>query len=177
MLLDGAKWYQLPVEQVFEALRASSTGLSSSEAKARLDKYGYNELRAKKRSPFIRLLQQFKNALYYVLIVAAIIAFFLGHFMDMYVIIGVILASVIIGFIQEGKAEASLEALKKMLTPKCSVLRDSERKIIATRELVPGDVVLLEGGDRVPADLRLFATKNLSADEAAALAKQLESSV
>ena len=166
-MLNGKSWYQLSVEQVFEALQAGNAGLTSSEAKVRLEKYGYNELKAKKRSPFVRFLQQFHNALLYILMAAAIGCFFLGHFMDMYVIIGVILATVVIGFIQEGKAEASLEALKKMMVPECTVFRDSEKKIIATRELVPGDVVLFEGGDRVPADIRLFSTKNLSADEAA----------
>ena len=167
MLPDGARWYQLPVEQVFEALGVGSAGLTSSEAKARLEKYGYNELVVKKQGPLIRFLLQFHNALLYVLMAAALICLFLGKFMDMYVVIGVILATVVIGFIQEGKAEASLEALKKMLVPECTVLRDNEKKIVATRETVPGDVVLLEGGDRVPADLRLFSVKNLSADEAA----------
>jgi Ca2+-transporting ATPase len=160
-------WYQLGVQQVFELLATDSNGLTAPEAKARLEKYGYNELKVKKRSSLIRFLRQFHNALLYILIVAAIVTFFLGHHTDTYVIIGVVLATAIIGFIQEGKAETSLEALKKMMTPECHVLRDGERKTIATRELVPGDVVVLEGGDRVPADLRLFETKNLSVDEAA----------
>ena len=159
-------WYQLGIEQVFNLLATDSNGLTASEAKARLGKYGYNELKVKKRSPLIRFLRQFHNALLYVLIAAAIITFFLGHLTDMYVVIGVVLATVIIGFIQEGKAETSLEALKKMMMPECHVLRDGERKTIAARELVPGDVVVLEGGNRVPADLRLFETKNLSVDEA-----------
>lgn len=160
-------WYQLGIEQVFELLATDSNGLATPEAKARLQKYGYNELKVKKQSPLIRFLRQFHNALLYVLIVAAIVTFFLREFTDMYVIIGVVLATVVIGFIQEGKAESSLEALKKMMIPECHVLRDGERKTIATRELVPGDVVLLESGDRVPADLRLFLVKNLSTDEAA----------
>ncbi|MBA7492364.1 putative cation-transporting ATPase F [subsurface metagenome] len=165
-MLNGIKWYQLSVEQIFEALGAGGAGLTSSEAKARLKKYGYNELEVKKRSPLVRFLLQFHNPLLYILTFAAVVCFFLGKFMDMWVIIGVVLATVVIGFIQEGKAEASLEALKEMMVPECTVLRDGERKIILTRELVPGDVVLLEGGDRVPADLRLFSVKNLSADEA-----------
>jgi Ca2+-transporting ATPase len=159
-------WYQQGIEQVFNLLTTDSNGLTASEAKARLGKYGYNELKVKKRSPLIRFLRQFHNALLYVLIVAAIVTFFLGHLTDMYVIIGVVLATVIIGFIEEGKAETSLEALKKMMIPECHVLRDGERKTIAARELVPGDVVVLEVGDRVPADLRLFETKNLRVDEA-----------
>ena len=172
-MLNGIKWYQLSVEQIFEALGSGGGGLTPSEAKARLEKYGYNELEVKKRGSLIRFLRQFHNPLLYVLIFAAVVCFFLGTFMgadvftDMWVIIGVVLATAVIGFIQEGKAEASLEALKKMLVPECTVLRDGEKKVIPARELVPGDVVILEGGDRVPADLRLFSTKNLSADEAA----------
>ncbi len=165
-MLNGKSWYQLPIEQVFEALRTAGSGLTSSEAKVRLEEYGYNELEVKKRSPLIRFLLQFHNPLLYILIFAAIVCFFLGKFMDMGVIIGVVLGTVVIGFIQEGKAEASLEALKKMMVPECTVLRDGEKKIIPARELVPGDVVLLEGGGRVPADLRLFSAKNLSTDEA-----------
>ena len=166
MLLNEKSWYQLPIEQAFEALGTASSGLTSSETKDRLGKYGYNELEVKKRSPLIRFLLQFHNPLLYILILAAIVCFFLGKFMDMGVIMGVVLATVAIGFIQEGKAEASLEALQKMMVPECTVLRDGEKKIIPARELVPGDVVLLEGGDRVPADLRLFSVKKLSVDEA-----------
>ena len=170
--MTTSKWYQQTAAQVFESLRTSDTGITSGEAKARLKKYGYNELEYKKKSALRRFLLQFHNPLLYVLMVAGVACFYLGVFMgedtlmEMYVIIGVVLATAIIGFIQEGKAEASLEALKKMMVPECHVIRDGERKIILTRELVPGDVVLLEGGDRVPADLRLFSAKNLSTDEA-----------
>lgn len=166
-MLNGTKWYQLSVEQVFEVLETGDSGLTSSEAKARLEKYGYNELRFKKRGPLIRLLLQFHNPLIYILLVTAVVTGFLGHWIDTAVILGVVIANVIIGFIQEGKAEASIEALEKMMVPECTVLRNGEKKIIPARELVPGDVVLFEGGDRVPADLRLFYTKNLGADEAA----------
>lgn len=166
MLLNGKSWYQLSIKRVFETLGSSSAGLTSSEAKVRLEKYGYNELEVKKRSPLIQFLLQFHNPLLYILIFAAIVCIFLGKFMDMGVIIAVVLGTVIIGFIQEGKAEASLEALKKMMVPECTVLRDGEKRIIPARELVPGDLVLLESGNRVPADLRLFAVKNLSIDEA-----------
>ncbi|MBA7474674.1 putative cation-transporting ATPase F [subsurface metagenome] len=165
--LNGTKWYQLSVEQAFEALEAGDRGLTSSEAKARLGKYGYNELKFKKRGTLIRFLLQFHSPLIYVLLAAALVTGFLGHLIDTAVILGVVIANTIIGFIQEGRAEASIEALEKMMVPECTVLRDGERKIIPARELVPGDVVLFEGGDRVPADLRLFYTKNLEADEAA----------
>jgi Ca2+-transporting ATPase len=166
VLLNETGWYQLSVEQTFELLEADNTGLDSSEVKARLERYGYNELKVKKRGPLFRFLLQFNNPLLYVLMAAALIAALLGKSIDMWVIIGVVLATVVIGFIQEGKAEASLEALKEMIVPECNVLRDGEKKVIPTRELVPGDVVLLDSGDKVPADLRLFGLKNLRVDEA-----------
>ena len=166
-MLNGTRWYQLSAEQTFEALEASNVGFTSSEAKARLAKYGYNELRFKKRGTLVRFLLQFHSPLIYVLLVASLVTSILGIWTDTAVILGCVILNVIIGFIQEGKGEAALEALKKMMVPECTVLRDGEKKVIPTRELVPGDVVLLEGGDKVPADLRLFFTKNVSADEAA----------
>lgn len=170
---NESKWYQLSSEAVFEALVSSSGGLTGDEPAARLKKYGYNELVSKKRGPLVRLLLQFNNPLLYVLMVASIALLWLHYFMDadtlmdMWVIVGVVLATAIIGFIQEGKAESSLEALKKMMVPQCTVLRNGKETTIPTREVVPGDVVLLEHGDRVPADLRLFSVKDLSVDEAA----------
>jgi len=161
------RWYQLSVEQVFDALESGSTGLSSSESKVRLEVYGYNELKFKKRSTLIRFLMQFHSALIYILLAAAFVTTILDMRMDTAVILAVVLANTIIGFIQEGKAESSVEALEKMMTPECTVLRDGEKNIIPARDLVPGDVVLLEGGNKVPADLRLFYAKNMSADEAA----------
>lgn len=170
---NGNSWYQLTPEQVFQTLRTSQSGLTSSEARARLEEYGYNELKVKKRSPIVRFLLQFNNALLYVLMVAAVIAALLGKFMDMWVIIGVVIATVVIGFIQEGKAESSLEGLKKMMTPECTVRRDGKQQTIATRELVPGDIVLVGSGDRVPADLRLVSVKGLTLDEAALTGESL----
>ena len=171
-MLNDTAWYQRSVEHTFEVLAADSGGLTSSEAKARLAKYGYNELKYKKPSVFMRLLRQFKSPLVYLLLVAALITGILSMrgeemWTDMAVILGVVTLNVIIGFFQEGKAEAALEALQKMIVPECMLRRDGEEKVIPTRELVPGDVVLLNGGDRVPADLRLFFTKNMHADEAA----------
>ncbi len=168
---NGTAWYQRSVEQTFKLLAADSSGLTSSEAKARLEKYGYNELEYKKPSVLMRLLRQFQSPLVYILLVAALITGILSMrgeemWMDMAVILGVVVLNVIIGFYQEGKAEAALAALQKMIVPECTGRRDGEEKVIPTRELVPGDVVILNGGDRVPADLRLFYTKNVSADEA-----------
>ncbi|MDI6886017.1 MAG: HAD-IC family P-type ATPase [archaeon] len=163
----GKSWYQLPVEQVFDALKTSSEGLTSNESKARLEQYGYNELKFKKRGPLIRFLMQFHSSLIYVLLFAALVTIILDLWMDATVILAVVLANTIIGFIQEGKAETAAEALKKLMTPKCTVLRDGNQQDTPAREVVPGDVVLLDEGDKVPADLRLFYTKNMSADEAA----------
>ena len=161
------RWYQQSAEQVFDALESCSTGLTSSEAKARQEEYGYNELKFKKRSTLIRFLMQFHSPLVYVLLVAAAFTVILDMWMDAAVILAVVFANTIIGFLQEGKAEESVEALEKMMTPECTVFRDGEKKVIPARELVPGDVVRLEEGDKVPSDLRLFYAKNLSADEAA----------
>ena len=155
------------MERVFEALESSSEGLTASESKPRLEQYGYNELKFKKRGPLIRFLMQFHSALICVLLFAAIVTAFLDMWMDTTVILAVVFANTLIGFIQEGKAEAAAEALEKLMTPECTVLRDGKQEVIPARDLVPGDVVLLDEGDKVPADLRLFYTKNVSADEAA----------
>ncbi|MFO7772944.1 MAG: HAD-IC family P-type ATPase [Dehalococcoidia bacterium] len=163
---NGQAWYQLSVEQVLDALETSTDGLTTSQAKERLSKYGHNELEVKATSALVRFIRQFHNALYYVLFAAAIVTFFLDKYLDMYVILGVILASAIIGYLQEGKAESALEDLKKMVTPYSTVIRDGEKLTIPVRDLVPGDVVLLEAGDRVPADLRLSSAKDLYTDEA-----------
>ncbi len=166
-------WYRLTAEQVFEALGSGESGLTSEESKARVDRYGYNELTFKKRSALVRFLMQFRSPLIYILLASAIITSALSlwagaeMWMDTMVIVAVVIANTIIGYIQEGKAEASVEALEKMMTPECTVVRDGGEAVIQALELVPGDVVILEGGDKVPADLRLFHTKNLSADEAA----------
>ena len=164
-------WYQLSIEETLKKLEAQNTGLSSSEAAKRLDKYGPNELKIQKPSVLMRFLRQFNNPLIYVLLAAAAITGALTlrgeHLLpDTSVILGVVLLNAILGFIQEGKTEQALEALKKMAVSESIVLRDDEQKIIPARELVPGDVVLLNGGDKIPADLRLFFTKNVNVDEA-----------
>jgi len=165
-------WCKLDSNDIIKKLSTSTGGLSSKEAVSRIEKYGYNEIKFKKRGPIVRFLKQFNNPLLIVLIVAALACFFLWAFMgeediimDMWVIVGVVLATAIIGFIQEGKAEASIDALKDMLVDKCKVIREGENKVIPSRELVPGDVVIIESGDKIPADLRILSSKNLSLDE------------
>ncbi|MCD4845234.1 MAG: HAD-IC family P-type ATPase [Methanosarcinales archaeon] len=166
-------WYQLPVEQVFETLHSDRSGLTLEEATSRQEQYGYNELTYKKRSAFMRFLTQFNSPLIIILLICAVITGSLSMWkdanmwMDTVVILAVVLANTFIGFIQEGKAEDSVEALENMITPECRVMREEKTIVIQARDLVPGDIVLLEGGDRVPADIRLCCSKNLSADESA----------
>ena len=170
---DDIKWHQITEEQVFQKLETKKSGLDGNEVKNRLQIYGYNELLSKKRSWLVRLLMQFHNPLLYVLMVAALASLALdifmdaGTLMDMWVILGVIIATAVIGFIQEGKAESSLEALKEMIVPQCTVIRSGKKVSVPTREIVPGDIVVLEDGNRIPADLRLFSVKDLYVEEAA----------
>lgn len=160
-------WYAIPAAELFTSLESNPHGLSTEEARQRLETYGYNELRIRKPSAWMRLLRQLHNALVYILLVAIALTGALGMWVDMSVIVGVVALNVIIGFFQEGKAEASLDALKRTLILECTVLRDGKPIVIPARELVPGDVVVLAGGDRVPADLRLFRARNAHAEEAA----------
>ncbi|MDM7322772.1 MAG: cation-transporting P-type ATPase [Gammaproteobacteria bacterium] len=145
-----------------------SSGLSSDEARTRLKRYGPNRLPPpRKRGPLLRFLLQFHNPLIYVLLASALVTFGLGYLIDASVILGVVLINAIIGFIQEGKAEKALEAVRAMLASHATVLRHGERMEIDAADLVPGDIVLLESGSKVPADLRLLKVKNLRINEAA----------
>ena len=118
------------------------------------------------RSPVVRFLSHFHNVLIYVLLGAAVITASLGHFIDTGVILAVVIANAIIGFIQEGRAEQAMDAIRQMLAPKTSVLRDGKRRSIDSASVVPGDIILLEAGEKVPADLRLIEVKGLRIDEA-----------
>ncbi|WGF90799.1 cation-transporting P-type ATPase [Marinivivus vitaminiproducens] len=160
-------WHAEDPQTTFTALASSPQGLATSEATERLQRYGRNELAAaRRRHPLLRFLAQFHNVLIYFLLTAAVVAWFLGHGVDAAVILAVVLINAVVGFVQEGKAEQALEAIRGMIAPKATVLRDGIRTSVATGELVPGDVVLLEAGDQVPADLRLFRSRALLIEEA-----------
>ena len=144
-----------------------TNGLTETEAARRLDRFGPNRLAERKgRGPLMRFLLQLHNVLIYVLLAAAAVTAALAHWVDTGVIVGVVLINAVVGFVQEGKAEQALAAIRRMLSLKAAVVRDGHQSMIDAESLVPGDVVLLQSGDRVPADLRLFRTKNLRIEEA-----------
>lgn len=156
-----------PADECLAALTATAAGLTSDEAARRLADHGANRLpEVQTRGPLLRFARQFHNVLIYVLIGAAVITGALQHWVDTGVILAVVLANAAIGFIQEGKAEAAMAAIRQMLAPRAAVLRDGLRVTADGAELVPGDIVLLEAGDKVPADLRLLEAQALAAQEA-----------
>ncbi len=166
---EGAnkKWHSMEIEEVLSELDASKEGLSEDEAQKRLEKYGPNKLQSKKgQSRLERFLSQFKNVLIYILLVAAVITAILGEWADTGVIIAVVLINAVIGYIQEGKAEKAMESIRGMLTPKAQVFRDGRKREISAEKLVPGDIVVVGSGDRIPADIRIIKSKNAQADEA-----------
>jgi Ca2+-transporting ATPase len=148
-------------------LGTSETGLSDQEATNRVKDFGLNEIPDPGKRPLWKIaLKQFNNLMVYILFAAAFISYLTGHLVDVYVILGIILINAIIGFIQEYKAEDAVASLKNMLVPKCKVIRDGNLKTIDSKLLVPGDVIVVEEGDLIPADARVFLEKNARATEA-----------
>ena len=161
-------WHARDIADAYETLDTTAHGLSVSDVQRRLGIFGPNKLpEAKPVGPLTRFMIQFHNVLIYVLLAAAATTAVLEHWIDTSVIVGVVLINAIIGFIQEGKAEDALRAIRHMLSPQAMALRDGRRTTVDAADLVPGDVVLLQSGDRVPADLRLFRVKGLQIQEAA----------
>ncbi|HKB59341.1 MAG TPA: cation-transporting P-type ATPase [Gallionellaceae bacterium] len=163
-----ADWHQLSPQETLEALSSTASGLSSREAAQRLGIHGPNRLpQPRRRSGWVRFLLQFHNMLIYVLLASAGITASLAHWADTSVIIGVVFINALTGFIQEGKAEKAMEAIRRMLPVGAQVLREGKRMALPAELLVPGDIVLLQSGDKVPADIRLLSAKNLRIEEAA----------
>ncbi|MFC1917186.1 cation-translocating P-type ATPase [Chloroflexota bacterium] len=161
------RWYQLSTDDALQALKTRRSGLSGAEAAERLQKYGGNELKGKKKTPPILVfLRQFLSPLIYVLLLAVVVSIAVQHFIDAGVVLGVLLLNAIIGFIQETRAEEAMAALMQMAAPKAKVRRGNSVKLLLAREVVPGDIVLLETGDKVPADARLIDISNLKVNEA-----------
>lgn len=161
-------WAALAADDVLDALGSGRQGLTAAEAERRLAEHGPNRLAAvRQRGALQRFLAQLDNLLIYVLLAAAALALLLGHGVDAAVIVAVVLVNTVIGFVQEGKAEDALAAIRSMIDPEARVVRDGRRQNIKADQIVPGDLVRIEAGDRVPADLRLLHAKSLKLDEAA----------
>ena len=162
-----AAWHALSTDAVLAQLQSTAAGLSSGEARERLQQQGPNALpAAASRSMLARFLSQFNNLLIYVLLGSAVVTALLQHWVDTGVILAVVLINAVFGFVQEGRAEKALDAVKAMVSSRANVLRDGLRMAVPAEELVAGDCVLLEAGDRVPADLRLLRASSLKLDEA-----------
>lgn len=160
-------WHSLTADEVARRWHTNASGLSWDEVERRRGKHGRNVIAsAPGKTALRRLLDQFDNILIYVLLGSAVVTGWLGHAADTAVILGVVVVNAIIGILQEGKAEASLDAIRRMITPRASVLRDGNRVVLQAEDLVPGDILILEAGDRVTADVRLTKARNLRIDEA-----------
>lgn len=158
-------WHTVSIGEVIDILQTSFKGLTSEEANKRLKRYGYNEISVKKKSPIQIFLRQFENFLILILIVATLVSFLLGEIIDSIAIGIVILIMGIMGFLQEYRAEKTIEALKKLMKPVYLVIRDGKEQQILSKNLVPGDILILSEGDKIPADARLIESYNLEVDE------------
>lgn len=162
-------FYAKSAEETLTVLHSQAEGLSDQEAAARLEQYGPNELEAGKKTTILqKFLEQFKDLMIIVLLVAAIISAVVSHeVVDAAIILAVVIINAIMGVVQESKAEQAIEALREMSTPNANILRSGHSKSVSSHELVPGDIVLLEAGDVVPADMRLLEISSLKIEEAA----------
>jgi Ca2+-transporting ATPase len=164
----AVNWHQKDIDAVFQLLNSSKTGLSATEAAERLQKYGPNELKeTKKRTLAAMFLNQFSDFMIMILIAAAIVSGLIGEMIDTIAIVVIVVLNAIIGFVQEYRAEKAMKALKEMAAPSAVALRDGRPSTVPASELVPGDVVLLEAGKIVPADMRITESAPLKIEEAA----------
>ena len=167
-------WHTLSPQEVLEHLRVRDNGLTSAQAAERLAQYGPNQLTESPRPGFLAMLwDQFNNFIVMLLIVASIVSALLGEWIDASAIMAIVLLNAILGIIQERRAEEALAALKKLAAPEAHILRDGHRLTVPARDLVPGDIVYLETGNHVPADVRLLEAVNLQVDEASLTGESL----
>ncbi len=167
-LIRPQDWHVLPAEEAMARLAVDDEGLAPEEAERRLREEGPNRLRPPERRTLLRMfLTQFHNVLIYVLLAAGVVTVALGHFVDAGVIFGVVIINAVIGVVQEGKAEKAMDAIRAMLSPTALVVRGGHKYQIPAEDLVPGDIVALQSGDKVPADLRLVHARSLQVQEAA----------
>ncbi len=160
-------FHSLSVKKAFKELSSGENGLSQKEADHRLTSLGHNEIEGKEKvNPLFIFAKQFHSVLIYILLIAAFIAWFYGKIIDVYVILAVVVLNAIMGFVQEYRAEKAISALKNIIVPTAKVYRDGELQKIDAKNLVPGDIILLEEGDRIPADARVFEIKNFRTVEA-----------
>ncbi len=165
---DNAHWYQESIADTFSSLNSNKKGLSSEEAILRLKKYGENKLpEGKAKSIFSIFFSQFTSPLIYILLIASVVIYLIEDPVDAYVILGVLIFNAIIGTIQEGRAQNTLNALKSFVKTKATVLRDGKEQILNDKDVVPGDVLVLQEGEKVPADARIIFSSNLAIEEAA----------
>ncbi|PMB23444.1 cation-translocating P-type ATPase [Fischerella thermalis] len=168
-IIQSSQWHHLSIQEVTRHLDTNSeTGLTSAVAAKKRERFGANELKSKPgKSPLLRFLLQFNQPLLYILLIAGAIKAFLGQWVNAGVIWGVTLINAIIGFVQESKAESAIAALASSVKTNATIIRDGQKMQVPSTELVPGDVVLLASGDKVPADLRLVQARNLQVNESA----------
>ena len=166
---ETAAWHAIAADEAVKRLTSDiKSGLDTTEVDSRLARYGPNRLpEAGKRGPLMRFLVQFNNVLVYVLLAAGFIKLMLGLWIDASIIFAVVIVNSLLGFIQEGKAEKALNSIRNMLSSEATTTRGGQSRMIPAEELVPGDIVSLQSGDKVPADVRLVEVKNLRMEEAA----------
>ncbi len=164
--MERTDWYALPEEEALRALNSNRNGLDQREAERRVEHYGPNVLaEEEKTSPLKIFMEQFKNFLILILIAAVVVSAAIGEVLDAGVILALVVACALLGFVSEYRSERAIQALKKMAAARAKVIRDGREQEVPAREIVPGDIILLATGDRVPADARVIEAANLTTDE------------
>ena len=163
----ASTWHSATIKEVQDTLKVDEKGLSEEEVNRRLQEFGYNELVERKRTTILEIfLNQFKNIFVIMLLIATLISFLIGEIVEASTIAIIVILNAVIGFVQEFRSEKAMEAMKKLTAPKARVIRNGKEMIIPAREIVPGDITILEQGDRIPADGRLIEIVELKTDEA-----------